>query len=428
MRVRAALPGHRSAGRPQVRVSSHHPVRLLSGIIGAAMLLGVLPGASAAAPMPPPTPAVAPAPAAPSASSITLTKVAGGLSKPVFITSARDGTGRLFIVEKTGTVRILSHGTVLSTPLINLSGSVSQGSEQGLLGLAFHPRFKTNRKFYVDYTNRGGTTVIREYRVSATNPNRVQKGSGRTILKIAQPYSNHNGGMIAFGPDGYLYIGTGDGGSGGDPGNRAQRKDTLLGKMLRINVNGTTSRHNYKVPRSNPYVGRKGRNEIWQRGVRNPWRFSFDRANGNLWIGDVGQNRYEEVDRARRTSTGAGRGVNWGWHVMEGFHCYQPATGCNKTGKKRPLLNYSHATNGRCAVTGGYVYRGKAIPALRGWYVFGDYCSGEIFTVPASASSRPSKVRLHGTGGGLISSFGENGRGELFVVYLGGSIYRMDPA
>ena len=428
MHFHATSDSTASTGSAAPRWTSRRGARLMASLIGGAMLLGALPGTGAAAPMPPPTPSATPPLAAPSASSIKLTKVAGGLSKPVFITSARDGTGRLFIVEKTGAIRILSRGSVLSTPLIDLSSRVSGGSEQGLLGLAFHPRFKTNRKFYVDYTNRYGNTVIRQYKVSSSNPNRVQAGSGKTILRLKQPYSNHNGGMIVFGPDGYLYIGTGDGGSGGDPGNRAQRKNTLLGKMLRINVNGTTARHNYKIPRSNPYVGRKGRNEIWQRGLRNPWRFSFDRATGNLWIGDVGQNRYEEIDRAKRTSTGAGRGVNWGWRVMEGFHCYQPATGCNKRGKKRPLLNYSHAANGRCAVTGGYVYRGSRVPALRGWYVFGDYCSGEIFTVPANASSKPSKVRLHGTGGGLISSFGESGSGELFVVYVGGSIYRIDPA
>jgi glucose/arabinose dehydrogenase len=427
MRFHAIPRPRRTSTSPTVRRRGRHIVRGLGGLVGAALLLGTLPGTAAAAPAPPPSTTMA-TPAAPSASSIKLTKVAGGLSKPVFITSARDGTGRLFIVEKTGTIRVLSGGSVLSTPLINLSGSVSSGSEQGLLGLAFHPNFKANRKFYIDYTNRYGNTVIREYKVSASNPNRVQKGSGRTILKIKQPYSNHNGGMIAFGPDGYLYIGTGDGGSGGDPGNRAQRKNTLLGKLLRINVNGTTAKHNYKSPRSNPYVGRKGRNEIWQRGLRNPWRFSFDRANGNLWIGDVGQARYEEIDRARRTSSGAGRAVNWGWHVMEGFSCYQPASGCNKTGKTRPLLNYSHAANGRCAVTGGYVYRGSRIAALRGWYVFGDYCSGEIFTVPSTASSKPGKVRLAGPGGGQISSFGESGSGELLVVYLGGSIYRIDPA
>lgn len=366
-------------------------------------------------------------PAAPAPGSIRLTRVVGGLDKPVFVTSARDGSGRLFIVEKSGRIRILDGGTLRSTPLLNLSGSVSKGSEQGLLGLAFHPRFSTNRRFFVNYTNTSGDSVIREYKVSATDPNRVASGSGRTIIKINQPYSNHNGGMIAFGPDGYLYIGMGDGGSAGDPGNRAQNKDSLLGKMLRINVNGSTSTRNYLIPSSNPYVGKPGRNEIWQRGLRNPWRWSFDRSTGNLWIGDVGQRRYEEVDRAVKTSTGAGRGVNWGWRVMEGRHCYLPSSGCNRTGKKLPLVEYSHASNGRCAVTGGYVYRGSAVAALRGWYVYGDYCSGEIFAVAAGASSPASPVRLLDTDL-LISSFGESAGGELYVVDLAGTLYRVDPA
>jgi glucose/arabinose dehydrogenase len=366
-------------------------------------------------------------PAAPAPGSISLTRVVGGLDKPVFVTSARDGSGRLFIVEKSGRIRILAGGTLRSIPFLNLSASVSKGSEQGLLGLAFHPRFATNRRFFVNYTNLSGDTVIREYKASATDPNRVEAGSGRTIIKINQPYANHNGGMIAFGPDGYLYIGMGDGGSAGDPGNRAQNKDSLLGKMLRINVNGSTSTRNYLIPSSNPYVGKPGRNEIWQRGLRNPWRWSFDRSTGNLWIGDVGQRRYEEVDRAVKTSTGAGRGVNWGWRVMEGFHCYSPASGCNRTGKKLPVLEYSHAANGRCAVTGGYVYRGSAVTALRGWYVYGDYCSGEIFAVAAGASSPASPVRLLDTDL-LISSFGESAGGELYVVDLAGTLYRVDPA
>ncbi len=435
------VPGTRSPRpirrRSQVLPMSRDPAALpysrraalLAAGVAATLIAGRLPATTAAAAMPRSLtdgPAIA---AAPSSGTIKLTQVATGLSSPVLITSARDGSGRMFIVEKTGTIRVLKAGKVLATPLINLGGSVSGGSEQGLLGLAFHPHFRTNRKFYVDYTNRSGDTVIREYRVSTANPDRVQSGSGRTILRISQPYANHNGGGIAFGPDGYLYIGTGDGGSGGDPGNRAQSKDLLLGKLLRIDVNGTTASHAYRIPRSNPYVGRAGRNEIWQRGLRNPWRWSFDRTTGNLWIGDVGQSRYEEVDRAVRTSSGAGRGVNWGWRVMEGFHCYRPATGCNTSGKKRPLLNYSHASNGRCAVTGGYVYRGTRIPALRGWYVFGDYCSGEIFTVPANASPKPSKVILRGAGSGrLISSFGESAGGELYVVDLRGTVYRIDPA
>ena len=367
------------------------------------------------------------APAALTSTSVKLTVVTSAVSQPVLAIGARDGTGRLFIVEKTGKIRIVKGGSLLATPFLDLSASVSKGGEQGLLGLAFHPSYKTNRKLYVNYTDRSGNTVVREFRASTTNPDRVAGSTGRTIIRIAQPYANHNGGMIAFGRDGYLYIGMGDGGSGGDPGNRAQSTSTLLGKMLRINVNGRTSTRNYTIPSSNPYVGRTGRDEIWQRGLRNPWRFSFDRANGNLWIGDVGQNKYEEVDRAVRTTTGPGRGINWGWRVMEGFHCYRPATGCSTSGKKKPLLEYSHASNGRCAVTGGYVYRGKAIPALAGWYVYGDYCSGEVWAVPGTASSKPTPVRLLGTGSGrLVAGFGQDDAGELYLCDLNGTVYRFD--
>jgi glucose/arabinose dehydrogenase len=196
--------------------------------------------------------------------------------------------------------------------------------------------------------------------------------------------------------------------------------------MLRINVNGSTSTRNYLIPSTNPYVGKPGLNEIWQLGLRNPWRFSFDRANGNLWIGDVGQNRYEEVDRAIRTTNGPGRGVNWGWRVLEGFHCFNPATGCSTTGRKMPLLEYSHATNGRCAITGGYVYRGTAIPALAGWYVYGDYCSGEVWAVNSTASSKPTPVRLLGSGSGrLIAGFGQGDAGELYLCDLRGTVYRI---
>lgn len=365
-------------------------------------------------------------PAAPTSATVKATVVTSAVNQPVLATSPRDGTSRLFIVEKTGKVRIVKGGSLLATPFLDLSGSVSKGGEQGLLGLAFHPGYRTNRKLYVSYTDRNGDTVVREYRAGATNANRVVMSTGRTIIKIAQPYANHNGGMIAFGRDGYLYIGMGDGGSGGDPGNRAQNLNSLLGKMLRLNVNGSTSARNYTIPSSNPYVGRAGRDEIWQRGLRNPWRFSFDRSNGNLWIGDVGQNRYEEVDRAVRTSTGPGKGRNWGWRVMEGFHCYRPASGCSTTGKTRPLLEYSHAS-GRCSVTGGYVYRGKAIPALAGWYVYGDYCSGEVWAVSGTAPSKPTPVRLLGAGSGrLVAGFGEDDAGELYLCDLNGTVYRID--
>jgi glucose/arabinose dehydrogenase len=362
--------------------------------------------------------------AAPTDAHIKLGLKASGLSKPVFVTSARDGTGRLFIVEQTGRIRILKDGHVLATPFLNISSEVSGATEQGLLGLAFHPSFKTNRKLYVNFTNRSGDTVVREYRASASNPNVVATSTKRRIIKIDQPYANHNGGMLAFGPDGYLYIGMGDGGGAGDPGNRAQSTGTLLGKMLRININGTTATKAYRIPSSNPYVGRPGLNEIWQSGLRNPWRFSFDRATGDMWIGDVGQGNWEEVDRAVRVSSGAGRGTNWGWNVLEGTHCYPPSTtSCATAGKAMPLLEYDHG-GGRCAVTGGYVYRGSAIPVLRGGYVFADFCTGEIWVVPANASAPAGKVLLLDTDL-LISSFGEDAHGELWVTDLGGHLYKV---
>lgn len=355
-------------------------------------------------------------------SPIKLALRASGLSDPVFVTSAHDGTGRLFIVEQTGKIRIYVNGAVLATPFLSIGSQVRLGAEQGLLGLAFHPNYKSNRKLYVNFTDVNGNTVVREYRASSTNRNVVATSTARTILKVTQPYANHNGGMLAFGPDGYLYIGLGDGGSGGDPGNRAQNKDTLLGKILRIDVNRTRTGHNYTWPSSNPYVGHPGRNEIWQIGLRNPWRFSFDRANGNLWIGDVGQNAWEEIDRAVRTSSGAGRGVNWGWRSLEGFHCYSPSSGCSTSGKTKPVLAYDHG-GGRCAVTGGYVYRGKLVPALVGRYVFADYCSGEIWSVGATAASPATKTLLLDTSY-TISSFGENASGELYLVdHDGGKLY-----
>ncbi|HEY2917022.1 MAG TPA: PQQ-dependent sugar dehydrogenase [Candidatus Limnocylindrales bacterium] len=355
--------------------------------------------------------------------AIALATVAANLSDPVFVTESPDATGRLFIVEKTGRILIEAKGTVRSTPFFDIHTSVTQGSEQGLLGLAFSPSFTTNRKLYVNYTNLKGNSVVSEYRTSSTNPNVVDKSTGRVILTVAQPYSNHNGGNLAFGKDGYLYIGFGDGGSGGDPGNRAQSLTTLLGKMLRIDVSGTTATTNYKIPPSNPFVGKAGLDEIWEYGLRNPWRYSFDRSTGDLWIGDVGQNTYEEVDHGTTKSNGPGRGLNWGWHVMEGLHCYDPATGCNTTGKALPLTDYAHS-GGRCAVTGGYVYRGSAIPSLVGTYVFGDYCSGEIMALDI-ASARPAAITVLKSTGFPISSFGQDKAGELYVCDLGGVVYKI---
>jgi glucose/arabinose dehydrogenase len=366
---------------------------------------------------------------APTSASIQLDLVTSGLERPIFITSARDGTGRMFIIEQGGKVLVLKNGSVLATPLLDLTASVAKGGEQGLLGLAFHPSFETNRRFYVNYTDTRGDTVIREYKTSTGNPDVVQAGSARTILRIDQPYNNHNGGMLAFGPKGFLYVGMGDGGGADDPEKRAQNVSSLLGKVLRINVNGTSSTRSYLIPSSNPYVGKTGRDEIWQRGLRNPWRFSFDRKNGNLWIGDVGQAAYEEVDRAINNDSGPGRGLNWGWRVMEGHHCHIPSSGCSTTGKRLPVAEYTHASNGRCAITGGYVYRGSAIADLYGYYVFGDFCSGEIFAIWGNASWPASRITLaDDTGGRMISSFGESDTGELFVVDLGGSIYAVAPS
>jgi glucose/arabinose dehydrogenase len=299
---------------------------------------------------------------------------------------------------------------------------VSKGGERGLLGLAFHPSYETNGKFYVDFTRADGDTAINEYHVSSGDPDVADRGSGRRIITIQQPYANHNGGGLAFGPDKYLYIGMGDGGSGGDPGNRAQNLDSLLGKILRIDINGTSAGRGYRIPKGNPYVGRAGRDEIWSRGLRNPWRFSFDRFSGTLWIGDVGQGRYEEIDRATGAST-YGRGWNYGWRVLEGKHCYRPSTGCSKTGKKGPVIEYSHAA-GACAVTGGYAYHGTASPRLVGRYVFGDFCNGRIYTVRQSVS--PPTASLLVDTNLLISSFGEDEAGEIYVVDLNGSVYRLD--
>ena len=241
---------------------------------------------------------------------ISFSRIARSLSKPVFITHSGDNNGRLFIVEKTGRIRVIRQGTLRGTPFLNLSGKVSSGSEQGLLGLAFHPDYGNNRKFYVNYTDVNGDTIIAEYHRS-TDAN-IADPIGRVLLKIDQPYSNHNGGMLAFGPDGYLYIGMGDGGSSGDPQNRAQNVNSRLGKILRIDVTDPAGAQQYTIPPDNPYVGINGYDEIWSIGVRNPWRFSFDGRTGDLWIGDVGQDSYEEIDRSTAES-GGGRRLNYRW-------------------------------------------------------------------------------------------------------------------
>jgi len=360
----------------------------------------------------------------PSRIHLELTAVASGLSSPLLVTHAGDGSNRLFVVEQTGKVRIIKGGDLQSGSFIDISRSVSRGEEQGLLGLAFHPSHESNRKLYLSYTDLNGTSVIREYTTLASNPDRVDGTSGRTVLRVKQPYENHNGGHIAFGPDGYLYIGLGDGGSGGDPGNRAQDRNTLLGKLLRIDVNKRTGSLPYGIPSTNPYVGRSGLDQIWSFGLRNPWRFSFDRSTGDLWIGDVGQGSWEEVDRSLATNgRNAGRAVNYGWRVMEGAHCYRPSSGCVRTGRTLPVTEYSHGGS-RCSITGGYVYRGETYPDLVGAYFFADYCSGEIWYIDRGASRGVTRTLAIATTT-RITSFGEDEAGELYTTSAGGNVFRI---
>jgi glucose/arabinose dehydrogenase len=387
-------------------------VKRIPGLAVAALLVASLvPGSASAA-------------VVPSRIHLGLSEVTDGLSVPIGVTNARDGSGRLFVVEQTGAVRIVKDGRLVSTPFIDISRSVSNGGEQGLLGLAFHPSSRTTGKLYLSYTDVVGTSVIREYRVSSSNPDRVDGGSGRTLLRVRQPYGNHNGGHVAFGPDGYLYIGFGDGGSAGDPGNRAQSRSTLLGKLLRIDVNRRTGSLAYGIPSTNPYVGRSGLDQIWAYGLRNPWGFSFDRSTGDLWIGDVGQGAWEEVDRALAVrGRNAGRALNFGWRVMEGAHCYRPSSGCVRTGKTLPLTEYGRSA-GRCSITGGNVYRGSAYPHLVGAYFFGDYCSGEIWFVDRAATRGVAPRRALDTNAS-ITAFGEDEAGELYLTDAGGTLYRV---
>jgi glucose/arabinose dehydrogenase len=368
-----------------------------------------------------PAVAVAPSSYTPGHLSLKLVRIAGGFTQPLFLTNARDGSFRQFVVEQGGRIKIIDDGVTLATPFLDIHTRVTCCGERGLLGLAFHPSYKTNGKFYVNYTDLNGNTVVAEYLRSSTNSNRANT-IGRVLLRVTQPYANHNGGMLAFGPDGYLYIGLGDGGSSGDPGNRAQSLGTLLGKILRIDVNRRTGTLQYGIPATNPFVGRTGDDRIWSYGLRNPWRFSFDKSTGDLWIGDVGQNRYEEVDRATRAS-GGGRGRNYGWRVMEGRACYSPPTGCNTSGKTMPLAVYSHTYG--CSVTGGYVYRGSQYPAMQGAYLFADYCSGRIWAVVAGGASSQTPRLLLDTSHS-ISSFGETeGRNLVITDLASGEIFKL---
>lgn len=344
---------------------------------------------------------------------ITFIKIASGFIAPVQITHAGDGSNRLFVVEKGGVVKIISNGFVLAAPFLNISELVSKGGEQGLLGIAFPPNFKSKGYFYVDYTNRKGVgdTVVARYSLTA-NPNIANSQTSTTILNITQPFTNHNGGQIIFGQDGFLYIGTGDGGFRGDPFNNAQNRFSLLGKILRIDVESDISP--YSIPTNNPL-----KNEVWASGLRNPWRFSFDRLTHELYIADVGQNLIEEVNVVP-----AGRGgENYGWNIMEGSTCYKNKK-CNRKGLVLPVTEYDHGS-GDCSVTGGYVYRGVEFPNLFGIYFYADFCSGKIRGLKKNGSHWESKVLLNTSF--QISSFGEDEAGNIYFSDLAsGSIYKIE--
>ena len=353
-------------------------------------------------------------PAAAGVPRLEIEVVAGGLASPVDVADPGDSSGRRFVAEQAGRIRIVDRTGVADRPFLDISAEVRSGGEQGLLGLAFHPDFPADPRFFVDYTDRDGNTVISEYRVDAADTNVADPASERAILHIDQPFPNHNGGAVVFGPDGMLYIGMGDGGSGGDPYGNGQRTDTLLGKILRIDVGGPSAGADrpYAVPADNPFVQVAGaRPEIWLTGLRNPWRIRFDPASGDLWIGDVGQNAWEEIDVAR---AGIG-GLDFGWNRMEGFHCYQPSEGCDQTGLTLPVAEYGHDQG--CAVIGGVVVRGSGQPAIDGRYVFSDSCSGNLWLIDPAGEGRREPT-IAGQWQGSISSITQAEDGTVLATDL----------
>jgi len=374
----------------------------------------------------------APAPGQQPPAGIVLARqqVSTGLSSPLFVTAPPGDTSRLFVVEQTGTIRVINraNNAIIGT-FLDISGLIVCCGERGLLGMAFDPNYATNGRFYVSYTAQpNGRSVIARYRVSG-NPDVATSTVDRIILETAQPFQNHNGGMIAFGPaDGFLYIALGDGGSGNDPDNRAQNAAELLGKLLRIDVSqGATGQPAYLVPSNNPCVGvSAARPEIWSTGLRNPWRYSFDRQFGDLYIADVGQNAIEEVN-VSTVSAGAGRGTNYGWRIKEATACTNLGPGsCTNPELQDPAVEYAHS-GGACSVTGGYVYRGAAIPALRGTYFYADFCAGFVRSFRFANGVVTEHATWASLGGGQISSFGEDADGEIYIVTLGGGLFRIVP-
>lgn len=381
-----------------------------------------------------------PLPAAPSAPStcaegnvvagepgLRATRVIAGLSSPADLQSVPTDPSRLFVVEQAGRIRVLRGGALLATPFLDISARILSGGERGLLGLAFHPQFAANGRLFVNYTDRSGDTHISEFRAAPPGGDQADATSERELMLVRQPFSNHNGGGLAFGNDGFLYIALGDGGSAGDPQRNAMNLGSRLGKMLRIDVDGGQP---FVVPADNPFVGQAGiLPEIWAYGLRNPWRFSFDRSTGDLYIGDVGQGALEEIDVGLASRRG---GENYGWNTMEGTRCFSPSSGCDMSGLTFPVAEYGRSDG--FSVTGGVVYRGCRMPGYAGHYFYADFGSGMIrsFRLDEGGTARDARdwtAALSGTGRAIRnpSSFGVDADGEMYIVDYDGEVYRIDP-
>ena len=352
--------------------------------------------------------------------SLGLEEVVSGLSAPVFLT-APAGDARLFIVEQAGAIRIVQNGTMLATPFLDITSRVSSTGERGLLSMAFDPQYASNGFFLVYFTDLNGDIAIERFQVSSADPNLADPAPLRILTIAHRTFSNHNGGLVAFGPDGFLYVGSGDGGGGGDTLGNGQNLNALLGKLLRIDVSSASAGQPYAIPSSNPFVGQAGRlGEIWAYGLRNPWRFAFDTATGLLYIADVGQGRIEEVN----VTAAATAGLNYGWNITEGSLCY-PGDPCDKQGQTLPVLEYAHDASGGCSITGGRVYRGSAIPELGGRYLYSDFCSGWLRSFVYSNGAAAEQIDWGIANVGQIFSFGEDAQKELYMLSSTGAAYRV---
>lgn len=361
----------------------------------------------------------------PSATSVSLTRAFPSLtfSQPTALVQRPGDDARWYLLEKGGRVLTFTPQDPAPSVALDIRDRVeSAPSEAGLLGIAFHPDFASNRQLFLSYTAPGSPLVSRISRFTSADGRTIDPASEEILLTLNQPFANHNGGQIAFGPDGFLYIGFGDGGSGGDPQGNGQNLGTLLGKILRIDVNTRSEERAYGLPPGNPFAGGGGRPEIFAWGLRNPWRFSFDRTTGKLWAADVGQDAWEEVDIVER-------GKNYGWDIREGAHCFEPPQGCRTEGLTDPVAEYPNAADD-CSVTGGYVYRGTAVPGLAGTYLYGDFCSGRVWGLPLGADGNPSGApRLLADSDVQISSFAEGNDGEVYLLnFGGGTVHRVAPA